>query len=240
MIIKKSFDLIKKLYQEDSAMSMSKYVKPAKVIREIKLEWNERLKKQQPEGYSAQELINTKNESTKYDCLDYLKSQTIPGPFTTAFQVHEYMSCCPESKAKNKRMKMDVKYARLMCTSMNPSKAAVFRLQRNHKDLTTDEYADNLMAYIDTARSCKNITMTDLNNILFGIASNVSPLDFSISGRSEEETNFMVGDHIAAFWLTEEYQLIQLSMMLKSKYRISYEWRAQMITVGNSQKKQSS
>ena len=42
--------------------------------------------------------------------------------------------------------------------------------------------------------------MTDLNNILFGIASNVAPLDFSINGRSEE-TNFMVGDHIAAFWL---------------------------------------
>ena len=48
--------------------------------------------------------------------------------------------------------------------------------------------------------------MTDLNNILFGIDSNVVPLDFSINGRSEEETNFMVGDHIAAFWLTEEYQ----------------------------------
>ena len=78
----------------------SKYVKPAKVIREIKLEWNEQLKKQQGEGYSAHKSISTKNESTKYDCLDYLKSQTIPGPFTTAVQVHEYMSCCPESKAK--------------------------------------------------------------------------------------------------------------------------------------------
>ena len=97
-------------------MSMSKYVKPAKVIREIKLEWNERLKKQQAEGYSAHELINTKNESTKYDCLDYLKSQTIPGPFTTAVQVHKYMNCCPESKANNEQMKTEVKYARLLCT----------------------------------------------------------------------------------------------------------------------------
>ena len=86
MVIKKSFDLIEKSYQEDSAMSMSKYVKPAKVIREIKLEWNERLKKQQAEGYSARELINTKNESTKCNCLDYLKSQTIPGPFTMQFK----------------------------------------------------------------------------------------------------------------------------------------------------------
>ena len=74
---------------------------------------------------------------------------------------------------------------------MNPSKATVFRLQRNHKDVTTDKYADNLTSYLDTARSCKNITMTALNNILFGIASYVAPLDFSI-GRSEEETNFVV------------------------------------------------
>ena len=72
MILKKSSDSIEKSYQEDSAMSMSKYVKPAKVIWELRLEWNERLKKQLAEGYSAQELINTKNESTKYDCLDYL------------------------------------------------------------------------------------------------------------------------------------------------------------------------
>ena len=68
----------------------------------------------------------------------------------------------------NEQMKMEVKYGRLMCTSMNPPKAAVFRLQRNHKDLTTDEYAENLISYLDTARSCKNITMNDLNNILIG------------------------------------------------------------------------
>ena len=113
---------------------------------------------------------------------------------------------------------------------MNPSKAAVFRLQRNHKDVTTDEYADNLMAYLDTARSCKNITMTHLNNILFGIASHVAPLDFSISGRSEEETNFMVGDHIAAFWLTEEYQWhlgIIDTVVDDAKIKVSYILRVE-------------
>ena len=84
-----------------------------------------------------------------------------------------------------------------MCT-MNPSKAAVFRLHRNHKDLSTDEYAENLITYLDTARSCKNISMNDLNNILFGIASSVTPSSTSTS--SSEYTNFVAGDHIAAFW----------------------------------------
>ena len=64
---------------------------------------------------------------------------------TIAAEVHNFMKSGQESKEKNKRMKMEVKYARLMCTSMNPSKAAVFRLQRNHKELTTDEYAENLI-----------------------------------------------------------------------------------------------
>ena len=98
----------------------------------------------------------------------------------------------------NEQMKMEVTYARLMmCTSMNPSKAAVFRLQRNHKDLTNDEYAENLISYLDTARSCKNITMNDLSNILFGIVSSVTASSTSTS--SSEYTNFVAGDHIAAF-----------------------------------------
>ena len=80
---------------------------------------------------------------------------------------------------------------------MNPSNAAVFRLQRNHKDLTTDEYAENLKSYLDTARCCKNITMNDLNNILFGIVSSVTPS--STSASSSEYTHFVAGDHIAAF-----------------------------------------
>ena len=95
-------------------------------------------------------------------------------------------------------MKMEVKYARLMmCTSMNPSKSAAFRLQRNHKDLTTDEYAENLISYLDTARSCKNITMNDLNNISFGIVSIATASSTSTS--SSEYTRFVAGDHIAAF-----------------------------------------
>ena len=196
MTIKK-FDLIAQSFDDDST-AMKKDVKPAKAIKEIKLAWNERLKKQQVEGYTAQELLNTKNESTKYDCLDYLNSQNIPGPFSTAAEIHNFMKSDEESKEKNKRMKMEVKYARLMCTSMNPSKTAAFRLQRSHKDLTTDEYAENLIPYLDTARSCKKLTMNDLNNILFGIVSSVTPSSTSTS--SSEYTNFVAGDHIAAFW----------------------------------------
>ena len=40
--------------------------------------------------------------------------------------------------------------------------------------------------------------MTDLNNILFGIASNFAPWIFLLVD-VVKRTNFMVGDHIAAF-----------------------------------------
>ena len=49
MMIKKGFDLIAQSFDDDST-AMKKYVKPAKAIKEIKLAWNERLKKQQVEG----------------------------------------------------------------------------------------------------------------------------------------------------------------------------------------------
>ena len=50
------------------------------------------------EQEQEQELLNTKNESTKYDCLDYLKSQKIPGPFSTAAVIHNFMKSGEESK----------------------------------------------------------------------------------------------------------------------------------------------
>ena len=49
--------------------------------------------------------------------------------------------------------------------SLKPS-SAVFRLKRNHKNLTT---AENLISYLNNARSCKTITIDDLNNVMRGI-----------------------------------------------------------------------
>ena len=41
--------------------------------------------------------------------------------------------------------------------SLKPTDAA-FCLKRNHKNLTTEEYAENLMVYLSNACCCKTIT----------------------------------------------------------------------------------
>ena len=54
--------------------------------------------------------------------------------------------------------------------SLKPA-AAVFCLKRNHKNLTTEEYAENLIAYLSNTCRCKTITVEDLNNVMLGIMS---------------------------------------------------------------------
>ena len=48
--------------------------------------------------------------------------------------------------------------------------ASVFCLKRNHRNLSTEEYADNLCSYLCSARSCKTVTVDDLNNVMHDIA----------------------------------------------------------------------
>ena len=48
--------------------------------------------------------------------------------------------------------------------------ASIFCLKRNHQNLSTEEYTDNLCSYLCSARSSKTITMDDLNNVMHSIA----------------------------------------------------------------------
>ena len=43
-----------------------------------------------------------------------------------------------------------------------------------NKNLTTEEYAKNLIAYLSDAHCCKTITVEDLNNVMRGIMSRSS------------------------------------------------------------------
>ena len=64
----------------------------------------------------------------------------------------------------------EVRYARISCMSLKPT-AVFFCLKRNYKNLTTEEYAENLIAYLSNAHWCKTITVEDLNNVMLGIMS---------------------------------------------------------------------
>ena len=98
--------------------------------------------------------------------LNFLKQQPDPGPFTTVESIDKFMEC-EESEEKNKRRYKEVLYAKK--TSI--PNAAVFGL-KDHKNLSTSDYAINLKSYIDSTRSSKTITISDLCNVLYGLATN--------------------------------------------------------------------
>ena len=106
-----------------------------------------------------------KTDPTKYELLEYLKQQEVPGPFTKPQEVVKFVED-EDSKEKVERMGKEVHYAKLMCTNMKHS--SLFSLTRNGRSLPSHEYGDNLREYLDTARCLKNLTVNDLNNVLHG------------------------------------------------------------------------
>ena len=99
-----------------------------------------------------------------------MKKENIPGPFTNEDEIKRYLLHQVDDDTKNKRMYEEVRYARISCTLLKPT-AAAFYLKRNHKNLATEEYAENLIAYLSNAPCSKTITVEDLNNAIRGIMS---------------------------------------------------------------------
>ena len=72
-------------------------------------------------------------------------------------------------------------YAKISCLSLKPN-AAVFCLKRNLKNLATDIYSENLIAYLNNAYCCKT-TVEDLKNVMHGI------MNWSIDLTNKNQSN---------------------------------------------------
>ena len=86
----------------ENANEMYKFAKPAKRIKELKLEWKEKIKEQQKKGLSDKGTANLKEESVKYSVLESLKNDQVPGLFTTATEVQEYFEMPLMTKYKTR------------------------------------------------------------------------------------------------------------------------------------------
>ena len=82
------------------------------------MNWNEKVKKQEADGFSQKQIVNMKTESQKYEILEFLKKQPTTGPFTNVEEVRKFMRMEPEGKDKVARLRKEVHYAKLTCTSM--------------------------------------------------------------------------------------------------------------------------
>ena len=77
MVINESIDLL----TSRPAKDIHKFSKPTRKIKEIKMEWQQKVREQQKLGFSKKETENLNSESTKYTLLEELKKEAIPGPF---------------------------------------------------------------------------------------------------------------------------------------------------------------
>ena len=161
MILNRSADLI----DEREPGDFKNFRKEAAAIKEINLKWNKKMQELEAKGYSEKERVNSKKEATKIKDLDFLKSQTMAGPFTSKEEVQAFMMSCVESKEKNIRMYKEVRFARKTCLSLKET-SSVFRLRSGGKNLPTQVYADNLCQYLDDSTAVTTLTMSDFNNVL--------------------------------------------------------------------------
>ena len=105
-----------------------KYKLQAKEIKDVIKQWNEKMAVLQEQGYDEKKLINAKKESNKLKDLPYLKSQVPPGPFSTADEVRSYIRLPVEENEKNKRLYVEVQYARVSSSTLKET-ASIFCLK---------------------------------------------------------------------------------------------------------------
>ena len=105
MVINKSMDLLEK----SCANEIFQYRKPAKDIKEIKTQWKSLVESQKAENYNEKEKVTLREESIKYELLEKLKAEEVPGPFTNSSEVQKYgLSIKYSDTEKNKRMYCEV------------------------------------------------------------------------------------------------------------------------------------
>ena len=64
--------------------------------------------KLQKDSYALKEAETTKRAATILKDTEFLKRQSILGPFTSVNDVDEFMESCPDSKEKNTRQRSEI------------------------------------------------------------------------------------------------------------------------------------
>ena len=214
MVLNKSADLT------DGLTNFKQFRKPAAEIKEYKLAWNNRMEQMEKIGYSKKELACSTVEKTRLDDLDYLQKQPIPGPLSSSAKITKFMESEPESKQKNQRMYIEVRFQRNSTQSLKKD-AAVFRLKQNGRNLETDEYASNISLYLDQSRSMSSLTLGDLPNVPTGLSGG-SQHDLS-SQIAEDQTQQSELTSQIAEDQTQQSELICTSTSINShKHKFEY------------------
>ena len=113
-------------------------------------------------GRSEKEAMGMEKERKKYDMLSVLKKQG--GPFTSAEEVDAYLNSALDDDMKQKRLKMEMRFARESSTNL-PKSDPIFRIQvtlpnKKRSDKTFHEFAISLKALLGKKKGAEgNLTL---------------------------------------------------------------------------------
>ena len=114
MILNKTSDLIGKMANVVFCKCPTETTK----TKELKLEWSEKMVGLQEKSFSEKDIINLKLENQKLKDLEFLRNQIPPGPFTKPEDVNTFMEDTPESKDKNNRMLIEIRFQKNTSTAI--------------------------------------------------------------------------------------------------------------------------
>ena len=114
--------------------------------------------------FTEKDIINLKLENQKLKDLEFWRSQTPPGPFTKPEDITSFIEDIPESKDKNNRMFIEIKFQKNTSTATRKI-AKTFRSKKNHQNLGTSDSSSNLCQYLDHAWGITGLSLGVLRSV---------------------------------------------------------------------------
>ena len=121
-------------------------------------EWETKQLELKKEGMGDKEIQNLAVDKRRNADLGLLTAAG--GPFTKSEQVDNFMEQLMEEKERNKRLYLEVRYAR-DCSIAFPKTSDIFKLKKNYKNLESAVYATNLKTYLDKLVCHVQMDITD-------------------------------------------------------------------------------
>ena len=157
LVLNRSEDLI----QNKSMLPFTMYQITAKDIKEIHLQWSEKMNELKRKGFDAKDKLNVKKDAAKIKDLEYLKTQEIPESFTLNDDIDNFIESDTVSDIdKQSCLYVEARYTKATRLSMNcKTLNNFFKLTDKGKKLEYKSYAECLKKYLDISRSLNLFTI---------------------------------------------------------------------------------
>lgn len=143
---------------------MRAIIGPGSEHQALKVEWEESQEDLEEASFVQKQAAKKKQDQNRNKDLEFLKK--LGGPLTSVESLDELVQTSDLlEQEKQMRLYVEVRFAKHTCLTMKRDDE-IFRLLRNHKKLSVDEYARNLRVYLGRVGISASATMSDFKSAL--------------------------------------------------------------------------